>query len=169
MKLMLGPSAAFFSLTLCHMKPMLLLVSQRRFASNLQQRAEHHMTQGFFSPFSWSAGFSGSPKCHTWQQIVKRTHNMGSDLRMGEQWWEGYTPPGYFLLPFLRCSRHFLLLLASHKVTAVGGLGDVHSELFEWRRGGRQRDRTIRGHKSVFARTSHQCSDEATADCLRRL
>lgn len=81
MKLTARPSATVFSQTLCHMKPMLLLVSQRRFASNLRQRAEHHMTQVFFAPFFMKCRLQRLSKVS--QQIVKGTHKRGSDLRMG--------------------------------------------------------------------------------------
>lgn len=44
-------------------------------------------------------------------------------------------PPGYFLLPFLRCPQSFLFLFALHEVTAISGLSDIHGQLFR----GRQR------------------------------
>lgn len=58
----------------------------------------------------------------------------------------GYAPPGYFLFPFLRCSWCFLFLLASHKVTAISGLSDIHSQLFE---GGQRRGPLENGNQSV--------------------
>lgn len=48
-------------------------------------------------------------------------------------------PPGYFLLPFLRCPWCFLFLFALHKVTAISGASDIDTQLFK----GRQRRRLL--------------------------
>lgn len=55
-------------------------------------------------------------------------------------------PPGYFLLPFLRCPQSFLFLFALYKVTAISGLSDIHSQLF---RGRQRRDPLEDGNQSV--------------------
>lgn len=51
---------------LCHMKPMLLLVSQRFFASNLQHRMRREITDPLWAGFS-PVQVSGAVQCHTRQ------------------------------------------------------------------------------------------------------
>lgn len=64
---------------------------------------------------------------------------------------EDVVPPGYFLLPFLRCPQSFLFLFALHKVTAISGLSDIHSKLF---RGRQRRGPLENGNQSVAGKSS---------------
>lgn len=104
-----------------------------------KSRTSHDLSFFFFQ----SAGFSGSPKCRTLIMCGMMWGKAGGlEGWVGYGWWwgvgmmHGYAPPGYLLLPFLRRPRRFLFLLATHIVTAIGGLRDAHSQLFEWSGGG---------------------------------
>lgn len=59
-------------------------------------------------------------------------------------------PPGYCLLPFLRCPQSFLFLFALHKVTAISGSSDIHSQLF---RGRQRRGPLENGNQSVAGKS----------------
>lgn len=89
------------------MKPMLLLVSQRFFASNLQHRSKEEMID------------------------AARGGRRLDGEKEGGRGDRGVVPPSYVLLPPLRCLRSFLFLLASHKVAAFDRLSDVNAQLEE--------------------------------------
>lgn len=95
----------------CHMKPMLLLVSQRFFASNLQHRSKQEEWTGRSSVRAWrwaGGGWGGEA---------------GRD--------KGVVPPSDFLLPPLGCPRRFLFCLSSHKVAAFDRLGNSNAQLLQ--------------------------------------
>lgn len=102
-------------------------------------------------------------KWHTWQ-IWWQTQARGQTERERERE-RDIIPPGYFLLPFLRCPWCFLFLFASHKVTAISRASDIHCQLFK----GRQRRRLLENRNRSAAgkkKLSDWCVRVASRQCL---
>lgn len=149
--------AVLLFLRVCHMKPMLLLVSHRLLASNLQHRKKLPFMNTFelsTSISAWviiqspaNAGFSGSIST-VLEPRVSHMADMMANINMRTE--RDVLPPGYLVLPFLRCPQSFLFLFALHKVTAISGLSDFHSQLFR----GRQRRGPLENGNQSVARKS---------------
>lgn len=94
-----------------------------------------------------NAGFSGSILT-VLEPRVSHMADMMANINMRTE--RDVVPPGYFLLPFLRCPQSFLFLFALHKVTAISGLSDIHSQLYR----GRQRRGPLENGNQSVARKS---------------
>lgn len=99
-------------------------------------------------PSAANAGFSGSILTQLELRVSHMRDMMANINTRTER--EDVVPPGYFLLPFLRCPQSFLFLFALHKVTAISGLSDIHSKLF---RGRQRRGPLENGNQSVAGKS----------------